>query len=160
MAFPRGLLQGNRTATLVRTAIKFGLVGLTGFAVNSAVLTVLYRGAEFPLWLSSILAVECAITSNYLLNDRWTFSRKRPSWRRFGKFNLSSAAALAATPPVVWLATSVQVSLLVANICGVLAGAGANFTTSSLWVWRISGGGANPWERLSSSAQSPPCRSS
>src|SRR4029450_7671480 len=51
----------------------FGLVGLSGFGVNTAVLLALVQGLRLPVLPASVLATEVAILSNFMLNDRWTF---------------------------------------------------------------------------------------
>ena len=53
--------------------IRFGLVGLSGAAVNTGILWGLVWGLGLPVLLASALATEAAILSNFLLNDRWTF---------------------------------------------------------------------------------------
>lgn len=143
-----GLPEGDarprqtRLGRLVRVGVKFGVVGLCGVAVNSAVLFLLYRSLHVPLFPSSLVAVEVSIVGNYLFNDRWTFSRARPSWRLFGKFNLATAGALVVTPTVVWSLVHLGLHFLLANIIGIAVGAGLNFAASTLWVWGLPEGGA------------------
>jgi putative flippase GtrA len=120
----------------LRRAVKFGVVGATGTAVNTAVLYLLDRRAGLPLWLSSALAVELAIISNYLLNDRWTFAARRPSFRRFAKFNVASLAGLGLNVTTVWFLARAGVYFLAANLVGIAAAVTANYALSVTWVWR------------------------
>ncbi len=120
----------------LRRAMRFGVVGATGTAVNTAVLYLLARGVGLPLPVSSALAVELAITSNYLLNDRWTFATRRPSLRRFAKFNVASLAGLCLNVTTVWLLTRSGVYFLAANLVGIAAAVVANYVFSVAWVWR------------------------
>jgi dolichol-phosphate mannosyltransferase len=122
--------------TKLRRAMRFGVVGATGTAVNTAVLYLLARGAGLPLSLSSALAVELAITSNYLLNDRWTFAARRRSFRRFVKFNVASLAGLGLNVTTVWLLARAGVYFLAANLVGIAAAVIANYAFSVTWVWR------------------------
>lgn len=145
-----GHLRAARIRQLVGLGVRFGIVGLTGVVVNSAALALLYRVLHVPLVPSSLVAVELSIVSNYLLNDRWTFSRGRPSWRLFGKFNLATAGALVITPAVVWSLVHLGLHFLLANIIGIAIGAGLNFATSTLWVWGLPEGGARLCSRSSS----------
>jgi putative flippase GtrA len=119
-----------------RRAIRFGVVGATGTAVNTAVLYLLARRAGLPLPLSSALAVELAIMSNYLLNDRWTFATRKPSFRRFAKFNAASLAGLGLNVTTVWLLARSGVYFLAANLVGIAAAVTANYVFSVAWVWR------------------------
>lgn len=151
-----GVLEGisprppaGQMNSLARTALKYAVVGVIGVLVNSITLAALYEGAHMPLFLSSALAVEMAIISNFLLNDRWTFARRRPSVRRFLKFNLATVAALAITPSIVWLLVAVEVHYLTANLIAIIATAGVNFATSAFWVWKPPGGGERAWSPFS-----------
>jgi putative flippase GtrA len=144
-------------ARWARVGLKFAIVGVCGVLVNSAVLAVLYSALHLPLFPSSVVAVEMSIVSNYLLNDRWTFTRTSPSWRRFFKFNVACAGALAVTPTVVWLLHELGLHFLVANLIGIAAGAVLNFVASTLWVWGIPEGGVHRCSTSSSphSSSSP-----
>ena len=131
----RPSLAPNDTLSLAGAGVRFGFVGLCGVVVNTAVLALLYRGAHLPLFVSSLLAVESSIAGNYLLNNWWTFHGQQPSWRGFAKFNVACIGALVLTPIVVWLLTDAHLYLILANLVGIAAGAGLNFTLSALWVW-------------------------
>lgn len=130
---------------LAATALKFATVGAFGLLINTSILALLYGELHMRLFMSSLLAVECSIVSNYLLNDRWTFGRRRPCWRLFVKFNLATSVVLSTTPSAVWLLVHSGLPLLVANVIGMAVGAALNFTTSTLWVWGFSKGGVRPW---------------
>ena len=53
--------------------VKFCLVGLGGAMVHFFLLYLFYRKFLFSYQLSLIIAIECAIISNYLYNNFWTF---------------------------------------------------------------------------------------
>jgi dolichol-phosphate mannosyltransferase len=76
--------------------IKFNLVGVLGFALQSVALIVLTRSAPGLSYLAATaLAVELAVLNNFVWHQRWTW-RDRPSLtrrqtlRRLIKFNLTS----------------------------------------------------------------------
>jgi dolichol-phosphate mannosyltransferase len=76
--------------------IKFNLVGVLGFALQSVALIVLTRSAPRLSYLAATaLAVELAVLNNFVWHQRWTW-RDRPSLtrrqtlRRLIKFNLTS----------------------------------------------------------------------
>lgn len=117
-------------------AARFCLVGGTGVAVNTAVLYLLSRGLGLPLPVSSAIAVEVAIISNYMLNDRFTFAVRRPSLRRLAKFNITSLAGLGVNVVIVWLLTRRGVYFLDANFVGIAVAVVVNYTFSVAWVWR------------------------
>jgi putative flippase GtrA len=76
--------------------IKFNLIGLLGFALQSAVLFVLTSTAHSISYLAAtVVAVELAVLNNFAWHQRWTWS-DRPSstrgetLRRLAKFNLTT----------------------------------------------------------------------
>jgi putative flippase GtrA len=113
---------------------KFGVVGFAGILINIGVLYLLSRRLGLPLVLSSGVAVELAVISNYLLNSRWTFAR-HPSLPRFAKFNVASLAALVVNVTAVLMLTRLGLYLLAADLFGVAVGFVVNYLFSVLWVW-------------------------
>ena len=130
----RGVLAGARR--FARPG-KYLVVGGTGAVVNSAGLVFFHQLLALPLVLASMLAVEISIASNYLLNDRWTFGRRWPSWRRFLKFNLVSCGGLIITTATLWaLVTGMRSPYLLANLFGIVFATAWNFGINLLWTWR------------------------
>ena len=106
--------------TLIRL-IKFGLVGLSGVVVTLTGNYILHAVIMVPLVVSTPLAVEMAIFTNFLGNHLWTFGRRgerersiprlenapivgpvarlllRPIVRQFFKFNAVSLVGLIIT---------------------------------------------------------------
>ncbi len=75
--------------------VRFGLVGLSGLAIDMGLLYLLHGELGLGLTRSAIVAAEAAIINNFCWNDRWTFgdlARHQQEWRkvvkRFTKFNL------------------------------------------------------------------------
>jgi putative flippase GtrA len=137
-------LMSERVFVLARPAIdaarrslaRFLLVGASGLVVNSLALTALYGGVKLPLLLASPLSVELAITSNFVLNDRWTFGRRRPTLRRFARFNLTMLGVMLITSGTVWLLVErLHVQYLLANVLSIGAATLLNFTISTAWIW-------------------------
>ena len=131
------LLLSRRVVHLVgRSLGKFALVGASGVLVNSLALAVLYQGLRLPLLIASPISVECAIVSNFLLNDRWTFGRRRPTVGRFLKFNLTMVGAMLLTALLVWgFVTHLRIQYLVANLLAIGTAGLLNFAVSSAWIW-------------------------
>lgn len=85
--------------------IKFGIVGGTGFIVNYIGLEILKR-IGLSTYLSTLLATEAAIISNFIFNNIWTFKDKiitslKDLIVQFFKFNLSSLFAVIVQPFIV-----------------------------------------------------------
>src|SRR5258708_3856143 len=78
--------------------IKFAVVGFIGFIVNFIALRA-FRGAGLPEIVSWALSTELAITSNFTLNNLWTFRSEKINGitkliAKFLQFNLTSGGAL------------------------------------------------------------------
>lgn len=118
---------------------QFGVVGLTGTAVNLATLTAaLAVGA--PEWLGFALAIYVSMTSNFLLNRRFTFSYARNgSWgKQYAGFLASSAIGAVVNYAVAMTINGLQPAWppQVAAVFGILAGMGFNYTCSRYLVFR------------------------
>ena len=116
--------------------LKFGAVGATGVIINTAILYVLSRRLGLPLVLSSAIAVELAIVSNFFWNNRWTFACRSSSLTRFVKFNVASLAGLTVNVTTVWGLTRTGLFFLAANLIGIAVGVAVNYACSVIWVWR------------------------
>ena len=117
--------------------LRFGLVGLSGIAVNSAVLWALVRTAGLPVALGSLFATEIAIISNFILNDRWTFRAADSNWpARLLRFNGVALGGMALTALLLTLMMhSLHLPLLVANVLAVGAATVWNYVANSRWTW-------------------------
>jgi putative flippase GtrA len=118
--------------------LRFGLVGLSGVVVNSAVLWALVRGLRVPVLLGSAIATETAILSNFLLNDRWTFggARERSLVQRLLRFNGVALGGLAITAGVLAaLASYTRLHLLLANLLAIGGATAWNYVVNSRWTW-------------------------
>jgi dolichol-phosphate mannosyltransferase len=76
--------------------IKFNVVGVVGFALQSAALFVLTHIAYPISYLAATtVAVELAVLNNFVWHQRWTWSdrpstTKKETMRRLAKFNLTT----------------------------------------------------------------------
>jgi dolichol-phosphate mannosyltransferase len=76
--------------------IKFNVVGVLGFALQSSALFLLtHNGRPLSYLVATTLAVELAVLNNFVWHQRWTW-KDRPStnsketFRRLAKFNLTT----------------------------------------------------------------------
>jgi len=118
--------------------LRFGIVGLSGIVVNSAILWALVRELHLAVLLGSVLATEAAILSNFLLNDRWTFrgARERSFAQRLLRFNGVALGGMAITAGILTaLASYTRLHLLIANVLAVGAATGWNYVVNSRWTW-------------------------
>lgn len=76
--------------------LKFNVVGLLGFALQTAVLFLLTHTAYSISYLAATaVAVELAVLNNFVWHQRWTWSdrpsaTRKETWRRLAKFNVTT----------------------------------------------------------------------
>lgn len=76
--------------------IKFNVVGLLGFGLQSATLFILTHTVYSISYLAATaVAVELAVLNNFVWHQRWTWNdrpstAKRETWRRLAKFNVTT----------------------------------------------------------------------
>jgi dolichol-phosphate mannosyltransferase len=129
---------------VVTTYLKYNLVGVSGFAIQSATLFLLARGwGDSHYLLSTAVAVEFAVINNFFWHQRWTWI-DRPSRSvaekagRFVKFHLANGAislvgnVLLMGLFVGWL----MLPLTAANALSVLACSLVNFVLADRIVFR------------------------
>ncbi len=119
---------------------RFGLVGLSGMALNTAIVWVLVRGAHLPVLAASALATEVSILHNFLINDRWTFRAGLHSFtvrQRFLRFNGVALGGLAVTAGLLDLLTNYgRLDLLPANLVAIGGAVAWNYVVNCRLTWR------------------------
>jgi len=118
--------------------LKFCIVGLSGILVNEGFLWFLTEFAGIFYLLSSLIAIELSIISNFILNDIWTFKKERKGhvFKRFLKFNFTRVVASIINFGLLWLLTSMGMNYLIANLIGVAIATLITYLTSIWWVWK------------------------
>jgi dolichol-phosphate mannosyltransferase len=127
--------------------VRFGCVGLVGVLVNSGLLWLLIERAQLYYAVSSVLATEGAILTNFALHHHWTFaapSDGEPAVVKLAKYNAVALGGLLLTVGTLMGLTSLlRLHYLVANLLAVGAGTAWNYGASRRWAWRapaLSGG--------------------
>ena len=122
--------------------VKFALVGASGVLVNMGLLWLLTEFAGLLYLLSAAIGIECAIISNFTLNDYFTFRDRRANGsgnfaRRLAKFNVVSLGGVGINLLVLWLLSGVLgVNYLVSNLCGIALATLWNYLLNSWWTWK------------------------
>jgi dolichol-phosphate mannosyltransferase len=149
------------TPARVRRLVKFGLVGVSGVAVNLVVFELLFRLAHLQFSLANAVGIVVSIFTNFLLNDNWTWGDRikgtRRDWvRRLTKYYVSASAAagvqlLVASGAMTFVfndlslvlpesfgiaETSVDLGPTLAVLTGIVFGMAINFVASHLWAFR------------------------
>jgi len=134
--------RGRIDAALRRRAnweqlVKFCVVGASGYAVNLVVYTLLLRGLDFHYVPAAIGSFLVAVSSNYLWNRLWTFSRERGHVVHQGlRFFVVSTLALVANLVVLHLLVSAGVGEVVAQAIAIVLVTPVNFVGNKLWSFR------------------------
>ena len=133
--------QTRLRAGSIGRMLRFGMVGLSGVGVNQGLLMLLHGGFGAPLLLSSIIAIEVSILTNFLLNHAWTWRlplREPGLIRRAVQYH--AAAVMAAfAGNVIILMSAVElfgVDYRIANLVGIAVGTVINFTAGEVWIFR------------------------
>ena len=121
--------------------LRFGLVGGSGVLVNNAILLALVEGLKMPPVPAAVIATECAIVTNFVLNDRWTFAdarraSSRPWYRRFASYNLLTLGGLVLSVGVLAVLHGLAgVHYLIANVVGIAVSTLWNYGSNHQWTW-------------------------
>ena len=98
---------------------RFGLVGLTGIAVNEAALAALVGGLHLNYVVGYLLATQFSTLWNFGWIETWAFKSVSPANRRsvrLGSLLVVNNAANLLTAPLFFLLTVVGINYLVANL--------------------------------------------
>ncbi|MGH7088223.1 MAG: GtrA family protein, partial [Stellaceae bacterium] len=118
--------------------ILFGLVGLSGVAVNLAALRLMLMAVPFPA--AQATATVVAMTTNFSLNNLFTYRDKRLSGVRFVSGLLSFYAVClvgaVANVGIASVAFEHRYSWWLAGLAGALVGVVWNYAVSSVVTWR------------------------
>jgi dolichol-phosphate mannosyltransferase len=121
----------------------FSAVGLTGVGVHLAVLTAMFKLGDFDFLASQALATLAAMTSNFFLNNIFTYGDQRVRGRKIGRALLSFYLACG-VGSIVNLAVAEWLYLhsgvyWVAGTVGALTAAFWNFFTTASFTWGARG---------------------
>jgi putative flippase GtrA len=147
---------------------RFAAVGVSGVLVNLGVLHLLAGVLGAPEILSSALAIEASIISNFLLHDAFTFRDRRAGARAGPLGRLLRYHAVSAVGALVQLGTFVLAALALSRASGRADLGGLRYVAQSVgiaaaFVWSFGGSSRFAWatgevparERLAVAALAP-----
>lgn len=120
--------------------LKFSIVGASGVLVNMGMLFFLTEVLNLFYMISSILAIEISIVTNFVLNDLWTWHdrKKKNLLARVLQYHIS----VGMTAVVInWLLLIILTEFfglyyLISNLIGISAGTLSNFVINDLWTFK------------------------
>jgi putative flippase GtrA len=120
--------------------LKFSIVGVSGILVNMGILFILTEYFHILYLISSIIAIEISIISNFLLNDLWTWRdrTKKKFIYRFLQYHISVGitAVLVNWGILLILTELFNVYYLISNLIGIGVGTLSNYIINDLWTFR------------------------
>jgi dolichol-phosphate mannosyltransferase len=127
----------ERLASIKPYLIKFGLVGLSGIAVNEGLLALLADGLGVAVKWAGAVAIECSIISNFILNNFWTWRDRRSGHvlARFLRYQLVTLLAGAVNYGVLLVLTHYGMHHLLANLIGIALATAINFVLNHFWTF-------------------------
>ena len=136
----RNLILYIRQNLLQPRILKFAVVGLSGVVVNMGLLYLLTHYFGLYYLLSSIVAIEVSILTNFVLNDIWTWRdrQKKSYWKRMLQYHISVGitAVLANWLLLIFFTEVVGLYYMTANLIGISVGMLFNYTLNDLWTFR------------------------
>jgi dolichol-phosphate mannosyltransferase len=119
---------------------RFCAVGAGGAAVNTAILWLLTRAGAHYL-AAGIAATACATTTNFLLNDTFTWGERRsPTLRvlavRYLRYWIVTGTGSAVQLLLLFGLTTAGLPYLLSNTAGIAVAAVWNFFTNGRWTWK------------------------
>ncbi|MDD5265869.1 MAG: glycosyltransferase family 2 protein [Methylococcales bacterium] len=120
--------------------ILFSLVGLTGVGVHLLVLTLLHIVINTQFIWSQTIATYIAMTSNYFINNSFTYRDKKLHGKKllFGLLSFYLVCSVGAFLNVEFasLLYEMHINWAIAGTSGALIGAVLNYALSSMFTWR------------------------
>ena len=130
-------------------AVKFGVVGLVGMAIDVVIFNALLLGllGEGFWWQTAVgakfVSTSIAIVFNWLGNRFWTFRHRKRSkvLAEFAEYVVASLLGMGVTLVTLWVShnllglTSLLADNVSANIIGLGLGTIVRFALYRFWIW-------------------------
>jgi dolichol-phosphate mannosyltransferase len=133
------LLMRLRAGDVVPRFGRFGLVGVTGLAVNTLALAAFTDGAGMHYLWGALAATQVSTLWNFILTDRWVFPgphrRGRLGVRFVAYAAMNNAALLLRGPLLVVLTDWAGINLLVSNVLSLCALTVVRYAFADRVIW-------------------------
>jgi dolichol-phosphate mannosyltransferase len=124
---------------LAGNVARFGLVGLTGLAVNVGAFALFATLLNIQYLLAALLATQLSSAWNFALIDRWVFRDARPARRLLVRvlafFGINNLLLAARGPLLVLFVAGMAIDPLAANVLTLIAVFALRFGAASGWIW-------------------------
>ncbi|WP_248516449.1 GtrA family protein [Salinarchaeum laminariae] len=120
---------------------KFVVVGTIAAGLQLLLLWLLVDSAGLHYLVGAVVAIECTIVFQYVLNNRWTFRADRNEGTRaffvgLGRTNVVRATAIPIQIGVLYALVAFQgVPYLLANAAGIAVSGVYRYVFDARWTW-------------------------
>ena len=123
-----------------RSLGRWWIVGLAFLVIGTGILYAFVDVFHLPQNAGLLAASEVTLLIRFLVNDRWVFGHRRPTWRRLWQFHVAGAGGFT----IWWIATisltHFGVYYLIASAAGSACSVFFSMLTNFVWIWRHSTG--------------------
>jgi len=117
----------------------FMCVGLSGVVVNLIVYDIFVKIFSVNVLLSGIISASTAVVTNFILNDKYTWSEQKNDQRhqRLIKYIIVSSIGIAVNALILALLFyGFSLNYLLSNISGIVIASILNFKLNDIWTWK------------------------
>ena len=122
---------------------KVGFVGATGALLQAGVLFLIVESTHLYPVFANLIAIECAVVSNFTINNLWTFHKLSTHAlpKRFFLFNVSVLGSVAVQTCILWAGIYIfgQSLYLLYTLIGIGVGWVLNYTVYTRLIWTLTG---------------------
>ncbi len=133
------LMLGKHAVRTNLHFIPFSIVGITGVLVNTVLLYILTEYLELYYLLSAVFAIETSIITNFLLNNAWTWRKRKfrhSFFQRLLRYNLVSIIALVINLSVLFILTHFfNIYYIYSNFAGIAFAFLINYFVNDRWTF-------------------------
>lgn len=120
--------------------VRFCIVGGTGFLINLAILMLLTKQFNTPVFIAQLIGAEIALGSNFVLHHNWTYRNRRVKKslpNLIIQFHASSwPAIIGSTLLVSLMVTGLHTNKIEALVVSSVVALAWNFAWSKYVIWR------------------------
>lgn len=117
--------------------IKFSIVGISGVYINEFLLYTLTDSLKLFYVISSVIAIQISIITNFVLNSVWTFNNENMTKDKFIKFESVCILGASVNFIILIILTSLfNIHYLISNLIAILIAFVVNYSFSRKYVWK------------------------
>ena len=109
--------------------------GVAFMVLNIGLLFILVDLLGVRVIFATLIAAEIGTVLRYLVNDRWVFGHRQPTWRRLLQYQVANAVAFT----VWWSTTNLMnfwgVYYLLAAVLAAGCSIGFSLVSNFYWIW-------------------------